>query len=145
MNMGNDSTGPLQPCAADRILVVDDEQHIRDMFHRLLSCGVYHLPRLKIDLAVNGAEAVESFRTLQQGTVLMDLQMPVMDGEQAFREIAAICSANGWEKPAVLFVSGFDPPAAIARLVEENRHYVLLRKPVSTDALLHALRLSLDF
>jgi CheY-like chemotaxis protein len=136
---------PLLPCAAERILVVDDEKHIREMFRRLLSCGVYNLPKLKIDLAVNGAEAVESFRTLHQGTILMDLQMPLMDGEQAFRAIIALCAANGWGKPTVLFVSGFDPPAAIARLVEENSHYVLLRKPVGKDALLQALRVSLDF
>ena len=131
---------PLQPCTENRILVVDDEKSIRDMFRRLLSCGVYDLPKLKIDLAVNGAEALESFRTLHQTMLLMDLQMPVMDGEQAHREISKLCAQNRWQEPSIIFFTGYDAPPSIVRLVEENDHYYLLRKPVSKDPLIQALK-----
>jgi CheY-like chemotaxis protein len=135
----------LQPCAQNRILVVDDDKSIRDMFHRLLCCGVYDLPAFKIDLAVNGAEAVESFRTVHQTLLLMDLQMPVMDGERAFREVVDICTQNRWEEPSVIFFTGFDPPQSIVRLTEKNDRYCLLRKPIAKDALLQALRDRLKF
>ena len=135
----------LTPCAPGRILVVDDQKSIRDMFHRVLSCGIFHLPQLKVDLAVNGAEAVESFRTLHQAVILMDLQMPVMYGDQAFREMCAICREHKWEKPSFVFFTGYDPPQGIIKLAEDNDHYSLLRKPIARAALIAALKKHLHF
>ena len=135
----------LLPCTERRILVVDDEKSIRDMFHRVLSCGVFDLPQLKVDLAVDGAEGVESFRTVHQAVILMDLQMPVMDGEQAFREMCDICRECRWEKPCFIFFTGYDPPPGIIKLVEDNNQYNLLRKPVARDALISALKEHLHF
>ncbi|MBN1557761.1 MAG: response regulator [Lentisphaerae bacterium] len=135
--------GTLHPCAPRRILVVDDQKSIRDMFYRVLLCKTTGFPNVKLDLAVNGAEAVESFRTLRQGVILMDLNMPVMDGEQAYRQICEICHAQGIEKPHLIFFTGYDPQPAIVKLVEENAHCTLLRKPISRNALIEALRIQL--
>lgn len=45
------------------------------------------LPGIKIDVAVNGKEAVEKVDTGKYDIVLMDIQMPVMDGVAATKEI----------------------------------------------------------
>lgn len=125
------------PCNKNRILIVDDEKLIRQVFEQVLSYG---LPNCRLDLAVNGAEAVEYFRTAHQGIVLMDLRMPVMDGETAFTEIQKICQAENWDMPSVVFCTGYNPSDKIRKAVANNRAHYLLLKPVSTDILLEVLK-----
>ena len=127
-------------CDKNRILIVDDEQSIRDVFRRVLSYG---LPKCRIDLAVNGAEAVESFRQTHQGVILMDLHMPIMNGERAFMEIRHICLENDWEMPSVVFCTGYEPPHEIQNIVSENPRHCALRKPVTNETLIEALKLRL--
>ena len=90
----------LTPCTPRRVLIVDDEKGIRDVFLAVVSYG---LPDCRVDLAVNGAEAVENFRTAHQDVLVMDLNMPVMNGLDAFAEIRKICDEEKWAMPAVVF------------------------------------------
>lgn len=130
------SATPL-PCDPHRLLIVDDESAIRTVFQRVVAAGI---PNCHTDVAVNGAEAVEYFRSARQAVVLMDLQMPVMNGEQAFREIQKLCKAENWELPAFIFCTGFEPPRGLKDIVTPESKHCLLRKPVTIDTLLNALR-----
>jgi len=65
-----------------RILLVDDDELSRRMMGLLLSEKGYNY-----DTASNGLEAVESVQTKLYDIVLMDLQMPLMDGFDATRKI----------------------------------------------------------
>jgi DNA-binding NarL/FixJ family response regulator len=60
-----------------RVLVVDDQQLIRDGIASLLSIqeGL-----LVVGTAANGEEALEKARALRPDVALMDVRMPVMDG-----------------------------------------------------------------
>ncbi len=60
-----------------RILVVDDNADARAFLHRLLT----YEPGMDIaGEAANGLEAIDSVRELAPHVVLMDINMPVMDG-----------------------------------------------------------------
>jgi CheY-like chemotaxis protein len=130
----------LEPCTKDRVLIVDDEQSIRTLFSQVLSFG---LPDCRMDLAVNGAEAVESFREIHQAVVLMDLCMPVMDGNEAFDEIRKACEELKWEMPSVVFCTGYDPSQQVQNAIAGNPKHCLLRKPVTNDTLTEAIKIRL--
>ncbi|PKF51744.1 protein-glutamate methylesterase/protein-glutamine glutaminase [Enterovibrio nigricans] len=69
---------------AVKVLVVDDSS----FFRRRVSEIINGDPRLQvIDCAVNGKEAVEKAAQLKPDVITMDIEMPVMDGITAVREI----------------------------------------------------------
>ncbi len=81
-----------------RILLVDDEEHIRLLFKEELEEEGY-----SIDLASNGLEALEKVKAQRFDLVVLDIKMPGMDGIQTLNEIKKIdkdqpvilCSAYG--------------------------------------------------
>ncbi|MBJ6919531.1 protein-glutamate methylesterase/protein-glutamine glutaminase [Vibrio cholerae] len=71
---------------AIKVLVVDDSS----FFRRRVSEIINSESRLEvIDVAVNGKEAVEKAVRLKPDVITMDIEMPVMDGISAVREIMA--------------------------------------------------------
>jgi CheY-like chemotaxis protein len=67
-----------------RILVVDDQEAVRDFTRKILVRAGY-----EVGLAGNGAEALAALDETDFDLVLMDAQMPVMTGEAATRQIRA--------------------------------------------------------
>lgn len=71
---------------AIKVLVVDDSSFFRRRVSEIIDAE----SRLEvIDVAVNGKEAVEKAQRLKPDVITMDIEMPVMDGISAVREIMA--------------------------------------------------------
>jgi CheY-like chemotaxis protein len=92
-----------------RILLVDDEEHIRLLFKEELEEEGYF-----IGLASNGFEALDVLRSGHFDIVVLDIKMPGMDGIQTLNEIKklnkdqrVISLLRLWGVQAGLFELGF--------------------------------------
>ena len=113
------------------VLLVDDEETVIRVGRRMLERLGF-----KVLVARNGQEAVECFR--EHGTdmrcVIMDLTMPVMSGEDAFREIRRIRK----DVPIILS-SGYNEQHVIQRFVGRDLTG-FIQKPYQLVALSATLR-----
>jgi len=115
-----------------RLLVVDDNAVNRELISTLLSPF-----DIEIDTAADGAEAIEAFARACYDVILMDVQMPIMDGLTATRRIRAAGTARAVATPIVAMTANV-LPEQIARCREAgmNDH---LGKPINPARLLDTL------
>jgi PAS domain S-box-containing protein len=73
---------PPKDCAGRRLLLVEDEPINREVVLELITDL-----RLVVDTAENGAEALALARQHRYDLILMDMQMPIMDGLEATQQI----------------------------------------------------------
>ncbi len=111
------------------ILVVDDEAQARERLRRLLADadGRYALA----GEASDGLQAIEICRSRRIDLVLLDVQIPGMNGLDAARALTALDPA-----PAVILVTAFEHETLLAFA---NRLAGYLVKPVCRERLFEAL------
>ena len=110
-----------------RILLVDDEELVRAGFRLILES---ELDLEVVAEAANGVEAVELTRKLDPDVVLMDIQMPVMNGLEATREIAALGRA---ETSRVLILTTFELDEYVYEALRAGASGFLLKRTPAAD------------
>ncbi|MBP2228493.1 signal transduction histidine kinase/DNA-binding response OmpR family regulator/HPt (histidine-containing phosphotransfer) domain-containing protein [Azospirillum agricola] len=127
--------GDLSRLRGARLLLVDDNALNREVALHLLTEA-----RIAVDVAENGVQAVERAGRGDYDLVLMDIQMPVMDGLEATRRIRALPGCL--DLPIVAMtaqaMSG-DRRTSLAAGLDEH-----LSKPIEPDLLFDTLLRLID-
>jgi PAS domain S-box-containing protein len=118
------------------VLVADDEEVVRDMAAATLRRFGY-----RVLIAENGEEAVDLFRRHKDETVavLLDITMPVMGGEEAFRRIVEI-----QPEVRVLITSGYNEADAVQRFTGHGGSTGFIQKPYTAIRLAKAVKRVLE-
>lgn len=117
-----------------KILVADDSRVTRAAVRRTLSAAGYD-----VTLAADGLEAVQFARRDRPDLVILDIQMPELDGYTACDEILAIENRN--PHLPIIFLTNADAKHLSAL---GNQLGAYLRKPVSEEQLLCTVETLLD-
>jgi signal transduction histidine kinase/AmiR/NasT family two-component response regulator len=123
--------GPL------RILLADDHEGNRRIVELIMGqLGA------EVTSVENGAQAVEAFQRATFDVILMDLQMPVMDGLTAIRGIRALEPSIGRRTPIIVLSANAQSEhlAASAAAGADNH----IGKPILAPTLIAALEATLD-
>lgn len=110
------------------LLVVDDEVGIVDVLIAVLTDAGYHA-----DGAANGQEALARIGECQPELIVLDLEMPVLDGAETLR---ALRGSEAHAALPVLMMSGLSESIVKRRC---KGYQAFLRKPFTLDELLGAV------
>ncbi len=121
-----------------RILLADDHPTNRKVVELMLHDGLAELTMVE-----DGRQAVDAFQMGGFDVVLMDMQMPVMDGLSAIAEIRRLELAGDLRRTPVIMLTANALPehVAEARAVGADLH---LAKPFTAQALFDAINLALS-
>jgi diguanylate cyclase (GGDEF)-like protein len=89
-----------------------------------------------VELAENGKDAVDKFSKLCPELVLMDIEMPVMNGFEATNQIRAMESHQQWAWTPIIFLTASDTPESLITAIEAGGDDFLAKK--IPEPVLHA-------
>ena len=122
--------------AGKRLLLVEDNE-----LNREIACMILCKYGFELETAENGQEAVEMVAAAAPGyydLVLMDIQMPIMDGHEATRRIRALENKELAQVPIVaMTANAFDEDRKAAKDCGMNG---FISKPIIMDEVLRALK-----
>ena len=112
----------------ERILIVEDNKT-----NQLVVEGILEDYNLNLDIANNGAEAIEKYKKNTYDLILMDLQMPIMGGVEATKIIRQIDK----EIPIIaLTAAAMKEEIQKTKEVKMNAH---VAKPIDSKELIHVI------
>lgn len=114
-----------------KILVVDDERLLTD----LMSESLQMVGHYDVEKASNGEEGFEKYKSFLPDIVLMDIEMPVMDGYESSRQIKSF-DPNA----KILVLTGNPSDSRAKKSLKEGIALTLLEKPVRLGFLNQIIR-----
>lgn len=106
-----------------RVVIADDQESMLAIIHRQLTA----IGHVVVGKASNGREAVETVRLLKPDIVLMDIEMPEMDGLEAAQEIHEKTPC-----PVVL-LTAHDDPELVKKASEAGVGAYLIKPPSAPE------------
>lgn len=118
----------IKTLAGSKVLLVEDNEINKEIIIDLLSdSGII------IDVASNGLEAIEKFKENSYELIFMDIQMPILDGYEATKEIRKL---NKSIPIIALTANAMKENIEKTKIVGMNKH---LNKPIEVEILYKTL------
>lgn len=118
----------------NRILLVED-----NLLNQHLTTNILSREGYSADIASNGQEGVNLFKKKFYPVILMDIQMPVMDGIEATREIRDYESSHYSDKSKIIAVSAHTKDSEQQQLLDAGLDF-FIQKPFKPEQLLKLIR-----
>lgn len=112
------------------VLLVED-----NMLNQKFALVVLKLKGYTADLAKNGKAGVELFEKNEYDVILMDIQMPIMNGLEATKKIREIEKENGWPRIKIIAVTAYAMPGDEERFMQADIDWYIA-KPYKGDDLI---------
>ncbi|MBU3107952.1 PAS domain-containing hybrid sensor histidine kinase/response regulator [Clostridium gasigenes] len=116
-----------------KILLVEDSEDNRFLINCYLKKTNYIL-----DYAENGEIAYEKFKNNTYNLILMDIQMPVMDGYKATTLIRGYEEKNNLSKTTIIALTAYSFKENLEKAIEAGCNFTLM-KPIKKTTLLETL------
>ena len=116
-----------------RILIADDERSIRNSLKEILEMEDY-----QVDLAENGAQAVEKAEKDKYDAIFCDIKMPEMDGMEVLDRLVA----DGVESPVIMISGHADIQIAVECI--KKGAFDFIGKPLDLNRILITLKNATD-
>jgi PAS domain S-box-containing protein len=125
---------PLLQASSMRILLAED-----NLVNQKVALRMLEKLGCKADVAANGEEAVQAVSKASYDIVLMDIQMPVMDGLEAARRIRSMPESLERQQPYIVAMTADAMPGDRERCIDAGMDDYL-SKPVRMEALASVLQ-----
>ncbi|MCB1156730.1 MAG: response regulator, partial [Leptospiraceae bacterium] len=115
-----------------KILLAEDNE-----INRLLALRILQKAKLNADVALNGEDAIRLFKEKEYDLILMDIQMPEMDGIEATSHIRNLSQSN--DKPVIIAMTA-------NAMTGDKEQYLLsgmndyISKPIQKEELLEKIK-----
>jgi response regulator RpfG family c-di-GMP phosphodiesterase len=123
----------ISPTLQPKILVVDDEQHIRSILCEILSSLEYDVSAVE-----NGREALNALRNHQYDMVITDLMMPEIGGLELLKKIKSFAPDI-----VVVIMTGFGTIASAVDAMKQGAYEYVL-KPFKLNELIYTIKRGIE-
>jgi len=112
------------------VLLVED-----NLLNQKFALAVLKIKGYTADLAENGKIGVELYEKNEYDAVLMDIQMPIMNGIEATRKIREMEHNNNWPRIKIIAVTAYAMPGDEERFKDAGID-LYIAKPYKGDDLI---------
>lgn len=112
-----------------KILIVDDNEQIRDLFKDFLEAKGYRIQRAR-----NGLEGIRKYKISKPDVVLMDGEMPVMNGYESTKGIKRLDP-----KAKIVMITGSPHSLIVKKTLSQGYIATVIQKPCDLNNLLQTV------
>lgn len=117
------------------VLLVEDDKNIRELYAMaLVNAGI------EIKMAENGQQGVEMALEHKPSVILIDIEMPVMDGHQAVEKIRM----DKWGKNAkIIFLTNLSDASDVAHAVSQKAEEYIVKANTPVKEVVNQVRMAM--